>query len=452
MHSIGYIYSRHRLKRWTQAVIENFQQKLLVFSEYDLGFTEQWNFYTEYKRQLGNKRGYSAFSASEIYDITRRCRVLRGMSTLKSYEMIMAAEKSTELFVSQRNPAFLIAPRVENFILDVTERILAKYGIPYIGVWRSAFVPNNFFVTNRGVPLKLVAPPQARIIEFVESVSSIDFRATSLRGSNFSTLHFIKSFARFFLRDVALEASRHLTGNQKNFRELATRFHCQDYKADLIIKKSKFLNEADVCSKLASSSRKKLFLALQVNPEATIDYYSPNIEFLDVEKVVTELIASCRKNHIDLVIKDHPNMFGRRKFNWLYSLLGDDVVLADYGVDSNVIINQVDYVFTWSGTVSVQAYIQGKIPVVVCPPFLSSLPGFVKLEKVSDLDELSDVLLSQPMISAQDKLDLALSVLETHLPGQVFVHDALPFGVETFCRSLEWCLDHELLGRGAPIA
>ncbi len=355
--------------------------------------------------------------------------------------MIAATELSVRRFIEERQPRFLIAPRVENFILDITERVLGQHGIPYIGLWRSAFLKDHFFFTNRGTPKKVKIPDQKAVSVFIDSVSKIDFKATSLRSEQFTKIQFRYYYFKYLCRDSLLEISRLLTGNNYNFRELATRYHCDEYKADFMLRKDLFLEKDRLTNWLGSCTKKKLFIALQVNPEATIDYYANDPAFIDVGHVVNRIVSICRAAGIAVVIKDHPNMFGRRNYAWIYQLLDNDVVLADYGVDSNLIIDGVDFVFTWSGTVSVQAYIKGKVPIVVCAPYAGSHPGFIKIDKMSDLDELPSILSDTSKIPYPQIYELAFSILSTHLPGSVYAHDSISVEVKSFCRSLEWCFD-----------
>jgi hypothetical protein len=423
-----YIYTRHKTCRYVQDFLECTSGDFKVFAEYDFGFKDQYSYAKSFQKVLRSPCliNDTNFKLVEIDDIILRCRLLRSFRYDEAYHIVLAAERICIEFIEKCFPEAVVAPRIDTFFLDVLERVLSRYSIPYIGVWRSAFLSDKFFLTNRGEHRPISEANSKEVDQLIESVGSCDFRATSIGDLGFSRLTLVKKHVERVARDFSLEIVRVLGGYNYGYRELATGFHTDDYNVPITSWFGNFLSASDT-DKILCDPRPKVFIALQVNPEATIDYYSDNVEFVDINVSLFKVVKIFLQLGYIVIIKDHPNMFGRRDFRLLNNICSaENVFLVKYQYSSNVIIRACQLVFTWSGTVAIQSFFFGIPSISVCSPFRVALPGFSVVrtydELFSAVSHAKDGLLNTS-VDHGHKVTLAQQILRSHASGSVFTHD-----------------------------
>jgi hypothetical protein len=422
------IYTRHKLTRYVRQFLSSSRHAYGIISEYDFGFADQYVFGHEFQRCLSVARKLSrpSFADCELNEIVRRCRVLRSMEYDRAISFIGAAELIVDRFIEQKGPTLVVAPRIDTYLLDVLERKLHLRGVRYLGVWRSAFQRDTFFLTNRGEIHAINEPTDDACIDLIAQVGDMQFKATSLSQTDYSTANLLLNHGRRISRDVALEAIRKCGVLKVGYRELATGFHTEDYRCPPSSWIGRFSSDEDIRSVLRSHN-KKIFVALQVNPESTIDYYCSNLDLIDIDATLTACVNAFVREGFTVIIKDHPNMFGRRNFTSINALLdGEKVFLARYGLTSNEILSGCDAVFTWSGTVAVQAYFNAIPCITICSPFAVDAPGFFRansVEKVQAAAQSIAVGNYGRKITRVAQVHLARNILRTHKQGAVFTHD-----------------------------
>lgn len=423
-----------------KSFIQSTNQACGVFCEYDFGFKDQFCFTDLFQKAMQRPLTVCkvSFSESDVQEIIARCRLLRSLEFWDAVMMIGAAESVCDEFILKCQPKALIAPRIDTYLLDILERKLLLANIPYIGVWRSAFVKNRFFLTNRGEHCIACTSNTTEIHDFIQSVGSFEFRATSLSNNKYSTRSLYAAHGKRMVRDVCLESLRRVHSFKFGYREMATGFHVNDYRVPPTTWKGDFQN-LSASKKILSDLRPRVFVALQVNPESTIDYYSRNIDLIDIPKTLVKVVTTCLNNGFQVVIKDHPNMFGRRNYQFINKLCKlKEVYLLDNNLPSTEIVTSCDVVFTWSGTIAVQAFFAGIPSISVCSPFGLQLPGY---NIVNSTVEIATVLKhlkmgeSKNAIQESDKIKLAQHILNAHLEGEVFTHDKRQPNVIKF---VEW--------------
>jgi hypothetical protein len=424
-----FIYTRHKLTRYVNDFLHHSKLDFKVFSEYDFGFKDQYSFASSFQYHLRRRSLLSSlsFSDNELCEIIYRCRLLRSLKFDSAVKFVAAAECVCNEFIEKEQPRSVVAPRIDTFLLDILDRKLSSTRKKYIGVWRSAFLKNNFFLTNRGELHKICNPHEDNVSELIKNVNDLTFRATSLTRTKFTKTNLLLAHGKRIMRDVTLEAIR-LSGQIKyGYRELATGFHVVDYNIPLSTWFGRF-SPYEIIRNVLNSSGPKIFIALQVNPESTIDYYSKNSELVNIERTILFLTRLLVGQGFAVIIKDHPNMFGRRNFLLLNELTEiPNVYLADYSISSNELLSGCDYVFTWSGTVAVQAYFSGKIPISVCSPYGLKLPGYNIVDSYLNLENTVNDLVSSNYydIKYEDKFRLGYNILQSHALGSVFTHDQI---------------------------
>ena len=419
------IYTRHKLVSYSCQLAAGLRHdfETIVFSEDDLGHPNIVNAEAFFDYEAGDQ----FFDKAEISDVILRCRVLRSLDQPLALSLIKRACKSIMGFLDSYKPNAIVSPRIDNYFLDLLERICKIKGIKFIGLWRSAFVGGMFFLTCRGEFHRLRTPLEHEVKALTSSMQSPGFKGTSIWVSRAGLKNAASRFIYLYLRAITLEGIRCCSKNKFRYRELATRFFVEEYAVKFSDIFYSYSGWQDRISSLLLSGKPKVFLALQVNPEATIDYYCEPIEMIDVKNVSPQIVCEFLQRGYDVIIKDHPNMIGNRKAEFLKSLdmSANQTVLVPPHVDSNYLIDISDLVFTWSGTIAVQALMRGKKAITVCSPYYIDVPGLFKINSLKDVKRVLSIL-SHCKAEKPDQTHLSkLSshILSSHLEGEIFLHD-----------------------------
>jgi len=100
-----------------------------------------------------------------------------------------------------------------------------------------------------------------------------------------------------------------------------------------------------------------------------------------------------------------------------------------YYYSSSLLISKCKFIFTWSGTVCVQAFLSDRVPITVCSPYNVKDEKFIILKNFDDIDFLHNSIMS--LSSSSNNIDskkiLISNILSTLLPGNLFLHNNKKF-------------------------
>lgn len=428
MKKIGF-YTRHKLEKYSLALASEIGTKfnVFVFSEDNLHDSRILNTEVYF-----NFSGFKIdFSDLEIQDIIYRCRVLRCLDYGLAFFLVRRASAAVCGMIYHNSPDVIVAPRIDDYFLDILKRVCDRRGIKFIGLWRSAFQKGKFFLTSRGEYTKVSSPSIEETNELIRFISNDNFKGTSISFLKLYKIHAFIRFFKLFIRAFILEFIRNFSANKFRYRELATRFFVNEYKvnlSDVIYSVDRFMPNFD---KFLQRTNPRIFFALQVNPESTIDYYCTNLNLINVPQVFPLIVKLFVASGYDVIIKDHPNMIGNRRKNLFEGLNEvDSVFIAPSSMDSKFLIKNSDITFTWSGTVAVQAIMMKRKSICVCVPYYIQIKGFYRITSLEELRILlASVELRDDSISSDCEIfSLANHILSSHLPGDIYTHNNQPLG------------------------
>lgn len=383
------VYCRKGTSKWAKEFVQFLKYEgLNSYSFSELKFGSNISLSTSFYNAIDCNKSYSNYDDIELNDIIVRCRLLRSLPRKLAVKMIMAMDYSVNSMFDEVKPNYIVSVRVDSYVLDIIERSSKKRGIIFLGIWKSAFKKGYFFVTSRG-ELNYLRPAFENVVN-ENDITNPEFKAVSIvKSKNFSNLKSLKIKLYDLARSYHLSVVKYLINDTLGYRYLTNSLVIQEYGVDITrICYKKFIK--DDWSYLLESSNvdKNIFIALQVNPESTIDYYVNDLELIKYEQVLVKFIQRFQNTEYLLFIKDHPNMYGRRNHKFLNTITSfHNVRLVPYEISSNHILEFTKVVFTWSGTISVQAALAGKIPLVVNPPyFIDGL--YIQLKSINDIDNI----------------------------------------------------------------
>jgi hypothetical protein len=161
---------------------------------------------------------------------------------------------------------------------------------------------------------------------------------------------------------------------------------------------------------------KKLFFALHVQPEFTVNVRAP---FHDNQIALMESIAKSMPIGYRLVIKEHPGMKGERPLGYYRQLRAPyNVDLLSPAVDSHELIRQSDAVLTITGSVAWEAILFGKPVIAFGPLCYDFYDPIFRCQDVSELPKLLPEVLKRFKPDHGLVLRLVTALLESAYEGE----------------------------------
>lgn len=127
------------------------------------------------------------------------------------------------------------------------------------------------------------------------------------------------------------------------------------------------------CRTIKDLPEKFIFYPLQYTPESSINVPAPY--FVDQMRII-DIIRMAMPNDYQLVIKEHPACILVRDGSFTKSLLRKaGVIVVDYEVNTQDIIQIADLTISVTGTAAFEAFLYGKPSIVMAQTFFSELLG-----------------------------------------------------------------------------
>jgi hypothetical protein len=338
----------------------------------------------------GLRRGAAGvFDEAETADIIARCRVLRSLARGQAQAMVQAMGEAAARAFDRVQPTDMVGFPIDSYVSDILARTAASRGVPYSEFTASA-LPSMAMLLHRG---ELITDKAVRERALVAAkrreIADPLFVPSYVRGQNaYTRARFLRTFAYFRLRGIAFRALAAARRDPLNL-------HYLDAQAHLIHKPAVTdigvieLQDADWRAKLeAYPHEKRLFLGLQLFPEASIDYWVDDPGIVDYEDMLIEAMSHFARAGFAIAIKDHPLQFGFRQRGLIDRLLGlTGAVLVPYAVSGNAVMELCGANFTCTGTLGLQAALMGKVSVAV-PNYYTLANDFTLFDGRCDLGHL----------------------------------------------------------------
>jgi len=421
------IYSRRGNSSWWRFVGSNLHcaSAIEMVSElrYEFGHSLATKFYSTLNDKNSSKYAANFFTHLEICEIIVRCRLLRSIDNTLAVKMIGAMAVSIDEILARVKPDVFLTTRIDSYVLDVFQRLLLMRKIPYVGLWRAALFKDMCFITARGEQNLIRHVPKDELKKSMTAVRSDGFEATSIRGGKQKGLRsFIKKRAYYTCRDYFLNLQRHFHRDPLGYRYMTSGLFVPEYRVSFADWKAINYGQLQWRTLITDFPiNKRVFVALQVNPESTIDYYVNNTEMIDCEKVLIKLITSLTSAGYIVCIKDHPNMFAMRPVRFFNSIASSGrVVIVPYDISSHELIENCGVTFTWTGTVGIQSMLKGRKTIVTNPSYFDHR-AHIQVDSFSDIEKLDEKISAFDVDSITDAVSYEVieRSLQACFPGTI---------------------------------
>lgn len=353
------------------------------------------------------------FDVNSAKDIYLRCRFLRRNSFEKALPLINKMANGISEIILSEKPDIILAPIIDNYTLDILERISKKNNIPYIsfvghffnGYSRiSARGEYNYFpreVTSQEVDFvfdQLMKPDYTPI--FHEKIKSSIKQKQQFLHKQLIKKYLYFPVIKFIERDSA------------NYH-----YNTTDEKSNKInyLKLNKNIDKYFTKIDKIERSLYNIYLPLHLTPEATVDYWcdNPNYGAFYTEKILNIIESSSKDFHF--LVKEHPAIYMLRNSGFYERLLShNNVTIIHPYENSNLLLDKVNYVFTENGSVGVETLIRNKIVITNSNSYYSAFhPNIHRMTFIND--GLSKINLEQ-----YDNKIFIKDILQGNMKGKLF--------------------------------
>jgi len=365
--------------------------------------------------------GYGDVGLSEVdaEDIRKRCRLLRELKFAKAKKMIICMWQAIDQVYQEVEPDVGIGLTIDSYVIDLIRLRLSYAGKEYIGIVVS-FINDYFRVTARGEFLLSYNPSSKEVDDACYALLVDEQRAHFITEIDTEKLQkklilkgAIKDKARFYYFYMRLMFSK----DKYNYHWMTTVNSSRKNKSLELKLSSKGWSE-----NLGSQSDDKfrMFIPLQYFPEATVDYWTPNIGYIEYYKVLNEIIVQCKNCNVKVFLKEHPAMLGVRPSKFYDDLIQNGhVVLVPTFVNAKTIIKNTDCTMVWTGTAGFEAAVRGKPVIHLGKPYYLKGRWFRYLDNINLFEESIQWArdMSTEKVSEEEQREMVSFVLSGCLPG-----------------------------------
>jgi hypothetical protein len=314
-------------------------------------------------------------------DTIRRCRILRSLQPDEASRHVWALRAAVSELLDRYRPLLVVSETTDSFVIDVLQQESAARGIEFVGLAQS-FVNGYVRVTARGEHRALREPGTAEVDSVLTLLRERTYQPGFVKAGPSAGL---KRWARNVLRFPYFVLRRRLSGEPYN----------SDYWAGEIVSRRLLhpiprvaLGDEQWASTVRRQALPVVYVPLQQDPEATIDYWCDNERALNYEQMIVEVIDR-HAGSLHFLVKEHPNVIGFRHPG-LYKKLErrSNVTICPTGARSNSVLEEVDAVMVWTGSVGFEAALRGLPVLTVCTPYYAVGSGFFRIDQARHPDEV----------------------------------------------------------------
>ena len=350
-------------------------------------------YYRAFKaRHAAQDRSSALLTAAEVEDIIARCRVLRWQTVRKASAMALAMADAMEAMLEAVKPDVIVSFPIDNYNQDVLARRARARSIPYFEVTASA-LPDMCMLMHRG---RLITsderPDPAQVEARIREIADPLFTPAYVQGqAAYTPARFFRTLGYFRLRAAWFKLYSWLRNDPLNIHYLDAQPDL-GHKARVRDVRVTGMVETDWQEKLAAFPRnRRVFMGLQVFPEAAIDYWLDDLDLIRHEDFLVEAARRFTAAGFQIVVKDHPLQFGFRQTGLLDRLKAlPDVIIVPYEVSGNAVLAQCEINLTATGTLGLQCALMGGTAITGEAYYVTNDDDFLVIRTWADLDGLPE--------------------------------------------------------------
>jgi hypothetical protein len=326
------------------------------------------DFYRFMRKGDAGAAAISRFGKDGCAEIILRCRLLRSLDNTLALQMIGGMTQAIERALDNLDPGLMVTLTIDRYVTDLIERLARARNIDFLEMTTS-IIPGEVIFMRRGQLIWLREPSDDHVDAAVETLCQIGFAPSYVRDAQrFSRWKFWRVFGYFRLRGAFFNLLRFVRRDPLNLHYLdaLSRLKHKVRIRDVVVLKMIAPNWEARLKAVAPDRR--VFLGLQLFPEASMDYWLRSLDMLEHDDVIVRYCEVLGEAGYHTFVKDHPLQFGFRQRE-LYERLSKlgSVTLVPYDVSANLLIGECAISVTFTGTIGFQAALAGLCSVVTEP-------------------------------------------------------------------------------------
>lgn len=372
------------------------------------------------------RAGLADLAPDEVEDMRIRCRLLRALEVPQAHRLIAAMWAAINEALDEASPELVLSKAIDSYVLDLLRIAARRRAIPYVGLI-SLFVNDYYRITGRGEHNPLREPDPAEVERVLDQLLARDYRPDYLVALP-STVDVLRRSLRNQVRNAGrylyYAGRRRLGGDRLCYHDWSSEVVSRERVAGAIQRLPGRADWQQATS--AAGGAPRVFVPLQFFPEATVDYWCPNVEFIRYYDILEQTLGCLEEQGAVIVLKEHPGALGLRPRGFYERLRRyRNVVFVPTAVHSNDVIEACDAVVVWTGTVGFEAALRGKRVMHFGEPFYASGRRFWGVPKPADLAAvLAEMLAGEPgPIERAEQRQLVAHVLSGCLAGVLYDSD-----------------------------
>ncbi len=320
-------------------------------------------------------------------DIILRCRSLRSLDRNLAMRMIGAMAQAIEIAFDRLDPRLILTFTMDRYVMDVMARLANARGIDFLEMTTSIRFRTRSSSMRRGQLVPLQEPLRRELRKAVEILSEDGFAPVYVRDARkFSRAQFWRVFSYFAVRGAFFNVWRYLRRDPYNLHyiDALKRLKHKVRPSDVAV--LDLLRNDWQARVEAVPKERRVFIGLQLFPEASMDYWLRSQDLLAHDDVVLHYCEVLGKAGYHIFIKDHPLQFGFRQRELLERLSKmPQVTCVPYDVPATWLIDKCDVSVTFTGTIGFQAALAGLCSVVT-DPYYADEEHYLHVRKFSEID------------------------------------------------------------------
>lgn len=323
-------------------------------------------------------------------EVIIRCRLLRSFQPDYAHRHVRAMRRAAREMLARARPDVFLCESIDQFLHDILFQEARAAGVATYGLIRS-FVNGYYRISERG-EMRVVRIAPADEVEQIRSQLSGDryIPGNLIALKKRPTLTYLRIMFSNIARVAYFAARRQLSGEKYSYHYWTSERTTRHLYAHFIPKRP--LGVADWRERIAASGKPVIYIPLQHFPEATVDYWTENTDFVDYPRKLVELVNVLRE-HFHVLLKEHPGVWGYRQPSFYRQFENlPDVTFCPTNEPSQDCISACDAVLVWTGSVGFEAALRGKAVLTVCTPYYMDGRRYLHIDLDTDTGQIREFI------------------------------------------------------------